>query len=170
MLREERDWSQEHLGSLVEMNGSQISKRESGKTHVPFNEQKLFAKAFGITLEEFEKHWRALVGGGAGGRRLASGKPRRYIGLVEKAGLPVYAKPMHTLRRNCGTEWAEQGIPLADLAKWMGNSVAVAAEYYVRTTPITFARVTGLTNEQANARPTATGNRRKSGNSNALGR
>ena len=41
------------------MNGSQISKRESGKTHVPFNEQKLFAKAFGITLEQFEQEWRA---------------------------------------------------------------------------------------------------------------
>ena len=87
---------------------------------------------------------RFLVGGKAGRRRLASGKPRRYLGLIRKAGFEPWAKPLHTLRRNCGTEWGERNIPLADLARWMGNSPSVAAKLYLRTTPITFALVTGL--------------------------
>lgn len=55
---------------------------------------------------------RALVGGKAGKRPLASGKTRRYIGIIEKAGLPIYANspkahfnelPMRDLRGNrCG--------------------------------------------------------------------
>lgn len=82
------------------------------------------------------------------GRRKRDGTPRRYIGILEKAGLPVYAKPLHTLRRNCGTEWAER-VPLADLAKWMGHSPQVAADYYLRTTPTTWASVTGVEIERA---------------------
>jgi phage repressor protein C with HTH and peptisase S24 domain len=41
------------------MAKSQISKRESGQTAIPYNERKLFAAAFGLTLEEFEATWRA---------------------------------------------------------------------------------------------------------------
>lgn len=104
---------------------------------------------------------RALHGGPAGGRKRADGTDRRYVGILERAGVPKYAKPMHTLRRNCGTEWAEQGIPLADLARWMGNSVAVAAAYYVRTTPTTFARVTGIRQPGPPQRPPQTGKRPK---------
>jgi integrase len=100
---------------------------------------------------------RMLVGGKAGTRTLASGKTRRYIGLFEKAGLTPWDRPLHTLRKCCGTDWGEMGIPLADIAAWMGNSPDVAARLYLRTTPTTWARVTGLTGLLPQTQPQAKG-------------
>jgi hypothetical protein len=92
---------------------------------------------------------RMLLGGKAGTRKLASGQERRYIGLFEKAGLEPWDRPFHTLRKCCGTDWGELGIPLADIAAWMGNSPAVAARLYLRTTPTTWSRITGLAPQSA---------------------
>jgi integrase len=85
---------------------------------------------------------RTMHGGGVRGKPTTG--HGRYIGIVERAGLDPIKRLPHTLRKNCGTEWAEEGIPITDIAKWLGNSVAVAAASYIRTTPTTFARVTGL--------------------------
>lgn len=87
---------------------------------------------------------RSIRGGVVGGRSTETRRRRRYLGVFARAGLAPIEEPLQTLRRNCGTEWAAQGIPIADVAKWMGNSIEVAGTYYVRTTPGTFARVTGL--------------------------
>lgn len=95
----------------------------------------------GVKLLNFQRAW---TGGPVGGRGSMKRRSRRYHGIFVRAKVAPFEKPMNTLRRNCGTEWAEHGIPITDVAKWMGNSVAVAAAYYVRTTPTTFARVTGL--------------------------
>lgn len=87
---------------------------------------------------------RALVGGKQGTQRRADGEPVRYEGLIVKAGLVPWKRPMHTLRKCAGTQWVSEGFPITDVARWMGNSVAVAAEYYVRTTPTTWQRAIGL--------------------------
>jgi integrase len=63
--------------------------------------------------------------------------------IVERAGLPEYAKPFHTLRKCCESEWMAQ-FPVLDVASWLGHSPTVAAKHYVRTTPETLAKVTKI--------------------------
>lgn len=96
---------------------------------------------------------RALVGGKQGTQRRADGEPVRYEGLIVKAGLVPWKRPMHTLRKCAGTQWVSEGFPITDVARWMGNSVAVAAEYYVRTTPTTWQRAIGLGRDESPVAP-----------------
>lgn len=53
-----------------------------------------------------------------------------------------YAKPFHTLRKCCESEWMAE-YPVLDVAAWLGHSPTVAARHYVRTADSTMARVTG---------------------------
>lgn len=62
-------------------------------------------------------------------------------GIVAKAGLAEYAKPLHTLRKNCETEWM-QNHPVLDVAAWLGHSPAVAAKHYVRPTAASIEKLT----------------------------
>jgi transcriptional regulator with XRE-family HTH domain len=58
-LRDRRGWTQEELGKKVGIDRTGIVRRESGATTVSLAEQKKFAKAFGLTIDEFEKKWRS---------------------------------------------------------------------------------------------------------------
>jgi SOS-response transcriptional repressor LexA len=57
-LREERGWTQEELGAKVGLDGTNIARRESGKTKVKPEERHKFAAAFGMSLIEFDERWR----------------------------------------------------------------------------------------------------------------
>lgn len=57
-LREERNWTQAELGEKVGLDGTNIARRESGRTRVHPSERPLFAKAFGMTLIQFDEAWR----------------------------------------------------------------------------------------------------------------
>lgn len=58
-LRKEKGWNQSELGAKVGLTQSDISRRESGEVSIPPNEQRKFAKAFGLSIAEFEAKWRA---------------------------------------------------------------------------------------------------------------
>lgn len=51
-LREEREWSQEHLGHLADLHMSSISRLEAGLLNPTWGNAKRLAKAFGISLTE----------------------------------------------------------------------------------------------------------------------
>lgn len=57
-LREERGWTQAQLGDRVGINGTNIARRETGQTRVRANERFVFAKAFGMSVVEFDEQWR----------------------------------------------------------------------------------------------------------------
>jgi len=57
-LREERGWSQDDLGKLVGIDGTNIARREIGRTRVKPSERPRFAAAFGMSLTEFDDQWR----------------------------------------------------------------------------------------------------------------
>jgi transcriptional regulator with XRE-family HTH domain len=57
-LREERGWTQSQLGELVGIDGTNVARRETGRTRVRSNERFLFAKAFGMNVIDFDEHWR----------------------------------------------------------------------------------------------------------------
>lgn len=48
---------------------------------------------------------------------------------IKDAGVVAWPKPLHTLRKNCETDWLGQ-FPALDVVKWLGNSVQVAIKHY----------------------------------------
>lgn len=58
LLREERGWTQEELAKLVGIHPTGVVRRESGATNVKYPEMVKFAAAFGMSIEEFNSHWR----------------------------------------------------------------------------------------------------------------
>ncbi len=57
-LREERGWTQAELGHRVGIDGTNIARRETGRTRVKACERFRFAEAFGMSVLEFDEHWR----------------------------------------------------------------------------------------------------------------
>ena len=57
-LREERGWTQAELAARVGLDRTNIARREGGTTRVKGNERIAFAKAFGISVPEFDEMWR----------------------------------------------------------------------------------------------------------------
>ena len=67
-----------------------------------------------------------------------SGRVRK---ILKAAGLS-YAKPLHTLRKNCATDWSKAAGPYA-AAEWLRHSMQVAADHYIQVTDDLWAKVTG---------------------------
>ena len=57
-LREEHGLTQAQLGQLVGLDGTGIARREVGKTRVRAGERVKFAKAFNMSLVQFDDQWR----------------------------------------------------------------------------------------------------------------
>jgi integrase len=67
---------------------------------------------------------------------------RNVDAIMERAGVPRYADPFHTLRRNLATDWVEVHA-LLDVASWTGHSPQVLATFYHKTKATAVERVTG---------------------------
>lgn len=63
---------------------------------------------------------------------LAKDLHRPTLKIIEDAGVALYAKPFHTLRRNREQDWMDTGIPFHVVIDWMGHSDTVAKKYYLR--------------------------------------
>lgn len=60
---------------------------------------------------------------------------RDFFRLLDRAGVPRYSKPFHTLRKNCITDWA-QDFPMHVVKEWAGHSSLVTTdEYYLKVSP-----------------------------------
>lgn len=59
LQRTERGWTLAHLADLVGMSPSTLAKKERGEVTVSPAQRRLFAKAFGMNQEEFDRLWRA---------------------------------------------------------------------------------------------------------------
>lgn len=62
--------------------------------------------------------------------------PRR----LKLAGLAPWPKPMHTLRKNCETDWLTEH-PVVDVCKWLGHSPTIAMKHYHQSRPEVMDRV-----------------------------
>lgn len=60
--------------------------------------------------------------------------------IIRRAGLTVYSKPCHTLRKNLQTQW-EGEFPIHVVAEWLGNSPRVALEHYSKAEAKDFEKV-----------------------------
>jgi len=72
---------------------------------------------------------------------------------ISAAGLPQWASPFHTLRKNCETDWLAAGLPVMDVCRWLGHDPRVAATYYHQTTSETWARITRDEDDDEDQRP-----------------
>jgi hypothetical protein len=59
--------------------------------------------------------------------------------VVRRAGLEPWPRLWHSMRASCETDLARQ-FPLAGVAKWLGNTQAVAMRHYVDVTDADFER------------------------------
>jgi len=64
--------------------------------------------------------------------------------ICQRGGVKPYAKPCHTLRKNCETDWSEK-YPIQAVTEWLGNSVEVAMKHYVRAEDSLFEKAAGIT-------------------------
>lgn len=62
---------------------------------------------------------------------------------AKRAGLEKWSHAWQVLRRSCLTDWCK-AIPLADVAKIAGNSVAVVQKFYHQVRPEVMAIVSGV--------------------------
>ncbi|MBD3263454.1 tyrosine-type recombinase/integrase [Candidatus Woesearchaeota archaeon] len=61
---------------------------------------------------------------------------------IKAAGLRVWAKPFHTLRKSCATDWAKQ-YPQHAVSEWLGHSMQVAQDHYLKVTEQLYDQATG---------------------------
>lgn len=62
--------------------------------------------------------------------------------IIRRAGLSPWPRLWHSMRASCETDLARE-FPLAVVAKWLGNTQAVAMRHYVDVTDADFERATG---------------------------
>ncbi len=63
----------------------------------------------------------------------------RFEKIIRRAGLEPWPRLWHSMRASCETDLARQ-FPLAIVAKWLGNTQAVAMRHYVDVTDADFER------------------------------
>ena len=54
---------------------------------------------------------------------------KRLHGVIRRAGLENYGKPLHALRASCENDWMDR-FPLPDVAEWIGHDITVAMKNY----------------------------------------
>lgn len=72
-LRKERGWTLRDLAEKIGMSHANISAKEVGRIGIKPDERKMFAEAFGLTLDQFDSMWR----------------PDQEQALRTSAGIPV---------------------------------------------------------------------------------
>ena len=63
--------------------------------------------------------------------------------VIQRAGLETWPRLWHSMRASCETDLARE-YPLAVVAKWLGNTQAVAMRHYVDVTDADFERAATL--------------------------
>ena len=65
---------------------------------------------------------------------------RDFTALCRRAGVSRYAKPFHTLRKTCLTDWAMR-FPAHVVAAWAGHaSIETTREYYLQVSESEYER------------------------------
>lgn len=59
---------------------------------------------------------------------------REGVRILKRAGIPAYAKPFHTLRKNLKTDWT-QHYPEYAVCEWLGHNADVGREHYLAVLP-----------------------------------
>ncbi len=65
------------------------------------------------------------------------------VRILDKAGVEQWPRLYHNMRASVQTEWAAS-FPLADVCKWIGNTVAVASKHYLQANDQNFDAATRL--------------------------
>lgn len=70
--------------------------------------------------------------------------PREAIKAIRVAGHEPWERIFQSLRANCESEWLAAGLPVFDVAKWMGHSPQVAFKHYHMVTSASEERLRAL--------------------------
>lgn len=76
---------------------------------------------------------------------------RDFQVIAKRAGVKAYAKPIHTLRKSCITDWASEFPPHVVMA-WAGHSdLRTTQKFYSKVQESDFERATGMGAKGASA-------------------
>jgi len=67
---------------------------------------------------------------------------RRLHQIIKDAGVEDYAKPLHTLRKCCESDWVRI-VNWPTVCQWMGHSASVSQKHYLRPTDEDIRKITG---------------------------
>ncbi len=124
-------------GAILSLTWDQIDRRrmtirpEGGsdnkkRANVPINTPLALALSTAAWLHHgpYVVHWK--------GNQIKSIK-KGFHRSVERAGIePVR---IHDLRRTCAIWQAEAGVPIGQIAEWLGDSIKIAEKHYLRYSP-----------------------------------
>jgi len=68
---------------------------------------------------------------------------RGFEVLAKRAKVATYARPFHTLRKNCETDWLSE-YDVFTVCEWLGHGPAIAKRHYHRAKDETFEQAAGL--------------------------
>ncbi len=131
------DWN-EHRLTIVPEDGRESTKQR--RRVVPI-EQELHD----ILLEKFDQ--------ASDGQELVVNVNGANVDIMARrrirwAGFEVWSKPFHTLRKNRETDWA-QDYPQYVVAEWMGHSIDVSANHYLKVPQELYRKAAGSAAECA---------------------
>src|SRR5262249_19542247 len=86
-----------------------------------------------VIPEEYRRRAQGPAGWANANLRTTLGK------IIRRAGLEPWTRLWHSMRASCETDLARQ-FPLAVVAKWLGNTQAVAMRHYVDVTDADFEK------------------------------
>ncbi len=81
-------------------------------------------------------------------RQRAHGPGTTFAKIIRRAGLEAWPRQWHSMRASCETDLARK-FPLAVVAKWLGNTQAVAMRHYVDVTDADFEKAIEMGDAQA---------------------
>jgi hypothetical protein len=71
---------------------------------------------------------------------------RDFGPLFKAAGVKRYAKPMHSLRKSCITDWANNGVAPRSVQEWAGHSdIRTTMAFYAKVVDSEFEMVSRVT-------------------------
>ncbi len=73
---------------------------------------------------------------------------RDFTVLCKRAGVQRYAKPLHTLRKTCLTDWS-RSFPAHVVAAWAGHaSIETTSQFYLQVSEAEYERAAGVVQTQ----------------------
>ncbi len=120
-----------------------VRSAKRGEGTVAYRDPPMESQAYTILRSIFDRAPEGSHGPCSG---LPDGETYIYAAMraaLLAAKVPLYAKPFHTLRKNCVSDWKTR-FPSPVVDEWAGHDEAVSRAHYVAVPPDVLARATGV--------------------------
>ena len=92
-----------------------------------------------------------------------------FLKIIEAAGLQPWPKLIQNLRASCENDWLDSGMPAHVVARWIGHTVKVQNDHYVKVDDHHFDRFNEQVAHQVAHKPCETARSGKNGEGVVVG-